>query len=430
MLLEPWWEARARPVPTEPLRGGERCDVAVVGGGVAGLHAALRLSEGGADVVLLERSFCGGGTSGRSSGFLTPDSELQLSDLIRSFGVKDAIRLWRVPVTGVRMLVSTARRYRIRCELERQDSLFAGIGRHGARQVAAEAEAREQIGEPFIHYDADRLRSVHPGDYSAAVRYGETYTVDPLAYCQGLASALRSRGVWIYELSPVRSVGRALVRTNRGSVRADRIVVAADKLSRRLNPRAYPKYYHALTYLALTEPLDRSLIRALFPRDRLQCWDNRLVYSYYRLTGDDRLLLGGGSALTTFSRRALRTPLVIDRVIARFRRRFPAFRRVEFTRYWPGLIDITQDLLPIADLDPGNRRAGYVIGCAGLPWAAWCGDHLARRVLGSEVEDLTRFLGWNRPAIIPSGISRVVGKPAAFAAGFFAAKHRRARSKS
>jgi gamma-glutamylputrescine oxidase len=27
----------------------------------------------------------------------------------------------------------------------------------------------------------------------------------------------------------------------------------------------------------------------------MQCWDSKLVYSYFRLTGDNRLLLVGGT---------------------------------------------------------------------------------------------------------------------------------------
>jgi glycine/D-amino acid oxidase-like deaminating enzyme len=49
-----------------------RCDVAVVGGGYTGMAAASRLAERGADVVLLEASFCGWGASSRNAGHLTP----------------------------------------------------------------------------------------------------------------------------------------------------------------------------------------------------------------------------------------------------------------------------------------------------------------------------------------------------------------------
>ena len=67
----------------------------VLGGGMTGLSAAEWLRDhAGREVVLLESSFCGGGATGRSSGFITPDSELQVNDLVRRFGAAEARRLW------------------------------------------------------------------------------------------------------------------------------------------------------------------------------------------------------------------------------------------------------------------------------------------------------------------------------------------------
>ncbi len=50
------------------LDGDLRCDVAVVGGGLAGLSAALELAERGHQVVLLEARQVGWGASGRNGG--------------------------------------------------------------------------------------------------------------------------------------------------------------------------------------------------------------------------------------------------------------------------------------------------------------------------------------------------------------------------
>ena len=43
----------------------------------------------------------------------------------------------------------------------------------------------------------------------------------------------------------------------------------------------------------------------LFPGgQQMQCWDSQIVYTYFRLTGDNRLLVGGGTGITTFLRKA------------------------------------------------------------------------------------------------------------------------------
>jgi gamma-glutamylputrescine oxidase len=418
-LIRSWWDTGASIEHYPPLSSDITCEVAVIGGGVAGLHAALRLVEAGADVVLLERWFCGGGTSGKSSGFITPDSELQLASLINRFGEAEAAVLWRIAEAGVDLIAGTARTHQFECDLLAPDCLFLGVGRSGTRTVEAEARARAALGYSYNLYGEAALPAVHPGHYQAGVRYGGTWAIDPLRYCLALRALLRARGVRIYEDTEVATLSRTAAVSARGRVTARHIAVCIDKLPKRLNPRAWPKYYHAQTCLAVTEPLTPVDAAYLFPDQPLQCWDSRLVYTYYRLTGDHRLLLGGGSPLTTFAPKPTRSPRVIESVIRGFRKRFPALEHLEFIAWWPGLIDITQDLLPLAAPDPENPAVHYVMGPAGLPWAAWCGDHVARNLSGEATPDFSRFFGWERDHLVPDALERVIGKPISFTLDYF-----------
>ena len=65
-------EALAPDEPAAPpLEGAARADVAIMGGGYAGLWTAIRIKqrEPSCDVVVLEQDICGGGASGRNGGF-------------------------------------------------------------------------------------------------------------------------------------------------------------------------------------------------------------------------------------------------------------------------------------------------------------------------------------------------------------------------
>ncbi len=422
MLLEPWWYTRSTHPPSSTLHKRESCDVVVIGGGVAGLHAARSLAERGADVVLLERSLCGGGMSGKSSGFLTPDSELGLQDLTLRFGPRDAATLWEIAMDGVQLIVDTARKHDIGCELFALDSLLVGIGRTGVERVDAEAAAHAALGYPYTHYSAEQLGAVHTGDYSGGVQYDRTWAMDPLAYCLGLRAALLAAGVRIYERSEVTAVRGTTAVTPNGAVSAGRLVSCMNQIPKRIDARASRKAYHAQTYLAVSEPLSTPQIDGLFPTKPLQVWDTSLVYSYHRLTGDNRLLLGGGSPLTTFAPWEIRSPRVIESVIDSFKVRAPSLRDLSFERFWPGLIDVTQDLLPLAAADPDNPSVYYVLGCAGLSWAAWCGEHVARLAVHEATADLSRFFGWSRQPFIPNSLQAVVGKPVSFAIDVLRAK--------
>ena len=420
MILQDWWYTTLLGVAAPllpPLKGHARADVAVVGAGMAGLSAALRLMESGRKVTVLERNVCGGSSTGRSAGFLTPDSELELSQLVRRFGPDGARDLWAVPVKGIDLITGRVRAHGIPCDLVQQDSLFVANGRQGWHDVRQEFAARQRLGYPQALYAADRLPvvlgSVH---YAGGVRYPGTYGINALLYAQGVKRVLQAHGVQLYESTEVRKIDGHTLHTHLGSVTADEIIVCADKLPLPLT-RYARNVFHAQTFLSISEPLEEEHVRRLFPEEPLQCWDTDLVYTYWRLTGDRRLLLGGGSALTTFALHAVTTPRVIQRVIQGFKAKFPFLKGLEFIQYWPGLIDTTRDLFPTVLRDARAPWVHYVLGCVGLPWAAFCGDFVARHALDTDAQSdhhYYRYFAPDRPFLLPIGTERLLGKPLVF----------------
>jgi len=420
VLQQTWWYTTllGTTVPLQPpLAGDVDTEVAVVGAGMAGLTAAYRLSELGVKVVLLERNICGGSSSGKSAGFLTPDSELELSQILRRFGPRAAGELWQVPERGIALIRSAVRDHGIACDFHPQDSLFLASDAAGANEVEEEIAARRRLGYPATAYAAQALPEVVGSTaFHGGVRYGGTYGINALQYCQGLKRVLLDRGVRIYEGTEVRSVRDHTLYTHGGTVRAQSLVLCLDKPAAAVT-RYARNVFHAQTFLAVSEPLTDAEVAALYPGDLLQCWDTDLVYSYWRLTGDQRLLLGGGSALTTFALHAILSPRVIGRVIARFRRRFPVLDRLRFVQYWPGLIDTTRDLFPTVVRDPDRPWVQAVLGCVGLPWAAFCGDFAARHAVAGDVQDDHRYYRFFRPDrgfLMPLWTERWLGRPIVF----------------
>ena len=68
-VAESFWAATV-PLPSRPAMQGEaQADVAIIGAGVTGLNAALRLAQAGVSVAVLEAKQVGWGASGRNGGF-------------------------------------------------------------------------------------------------------------------------------------------------------------------------------------------------------------------------------------------------------------------------------------------------------------------------------------------------------------------------
>ncbi len=420
MQLQNWWYTTL--LGTEQgmlpfLEGDHHAEVLVVGAGAAGLAAALTLSEAGRKVAVIERNVCGGSSTGKSAGFLTPDSELELSQLVRRYGHKGAKDLWECASKGIDYMVHTIRTHDLACDLQVQDSLFLGNDQGGWEDAQEEVKAREALGYPQTIYGTAELSKVlGASGYTGGVRYPGTYGVDALRYAQGVKEVLLARGVRIFEGSEAKAVDGHTVRTHAGSITADQIIFCIDKPQSPLVPMA-DEVYHAQTFLSISEPLSDAEVAKLFPDQPLQCWDSDLVYSYYRLTGDQRLLLGGGSALTTFSRNDVTHDGVISRVVKGFKTHHPFLKDLDFVQFWPGRIDCTRDLMPTVVCDPERPYIHFVLGCVGLPWATFCGDFAARNVLGTAEEDdhkYYRYFSGDRGFLLPTWLERFLGKQLVF----------------
>lgn len=420
MILQNWWFTTLLGIKEPikpPLKQNIKADVLIIGAGVAGLSAANYFIGKKLKVVILEKNICGGSSSGKSAGFLTPDSELELSQLIRRFGKRGAKDLWHVPTKGIEIMKTNIQTHNINCDFQVQDSLFLGIGKAGWKDIQEEMVSRKELSFEQTLYDKNQLQNIIGSNkYSGAVRYNKTYGVDSLLYCQGLKKKLIENNIEIYESSEVLSVNGHCAKTHLGSVTADQIIFCADKIEPSLS--IYSNHiYHAQTFLSISEPLNEQMVKSIFPEDKFQCWDSTVVYSYFRLTGDNRILLGGGDALTTFSKNDVNSSRVIDKVIKKFKNKFPQLKDLRFIQYWPGRIDTTRDLLPTILKDESSPWMHFVLGCVGLPWATFCGDFAARHAIETNLQNDHHYYQYFRPDrnfFVPLWLEKIIGKRLVF----------------
>jgi gamma-glutamylputrescine oxidase len=407
-----WYDRKAAPLPA--LEKEVRCDVAIVGGGMMGLMCAVGLKRAGRKVCVIEGGVCGSGASGRSSGFITPDSELEFTDLNNRFGAKNGRRLWEFAMTGVELIRQAVADHAIPCDYQVQDALFIAASRKGSKTIAEEHASRAKAGLDCTHVPASALQDVIGAtNFFGAVRFGGTFGIDGYRCCSGLRDALIRAGVRVFEQSPVTRILAHTVETESGSVHADAIVVCTDRFLPGLG-LAREQIYHVQTFLAMTEPLRESDAKRMFPLGPLLVWDTGLVYNYFRLTGDRRLLIGGGTLLTTYARRERHRPaLAVHQFQKYLARHFPKLE-VRFDACWPGLIGITKDFAPVIGRHSCHASVHYAGGAAGLPWAAALGNYLAEKIADHR-KDFDSLLSADRRFPVRSAVQRIIRKPPAFA---------------
>jgi len=376
-----YWYSLKAPKPGAALSKDLKTTVAVIGGGVAGLSCAQKLHAAGVPVVLIEKKFCGAGASGKTSGFITPDSEIELSSLLESYGPEKAKHIWEFVLSGVALIQKNIRDYKIDCDHQVQDSLLIANNASGFEAIKKEDEARKSLGYSSTLYDSTTIKNaIHSEHTVGAVRYPKTFGINSYLYCLALRDELRKSGVPIFEQTKAERIEDHTIFTPGGQITADKIILCTDRFIPELDI-AKKEIYHVQTFLGVTKPLSDQALKSIFPSDPMMVWDSDLVYNYFRVTGDQRLLIGGGDLFYTYARELSRNTARFSRRLTNYiHKKFPTLD-FQLEYLWPGMLGVSKDLLPIMGPDKNNSALWMVGAATGLPWAAALGVYAAEKIL-------------------------------------------------
>ncbi|MDV2482494.1 FAD-dependent oxidoreductase [Methanoculleus sp. Wushi-C6] len=240
-----FWMETTAGVPHPPLSGNIETDVAVVGGGIAGITTAFLLKQAGYAVALIEAGRLSAGVTGHTTAKLTALHRLIYADLIDQFGSDLAQQYADANQTAVEQVASLIREYEIPCDFIRRPAYTYAESPDSRESVAAEADAARSLGLPAAFVEEVPL----PGRTYGAVRFTDQAQFHPVKYLLSLASLIPGDGSRIYENTravEVRDEKGALceVRTENGTVTARSVVLATH----------YPFYDSPGFYYARMEP--------------------------------------------------------------------------------------------------------------------------------------------------------------------------------
>lgn len=336
-----------RPSAHPPLQGAQTADVLVVGGGFAGLSAALELAQRGYSVVLLEADRVGSGASGRNGGQAIVGFASGQKPFEQHLGAADARRAWDMSLEALDLIQQRIGRHRIECDWV-PGYLYVADSPRKVRALREEVDGLEALGIPCDWAEgSDVRRLIDSSRYGAAAYESRSGHLHPLKYALGLAEAAREAGVRIFERSPVTGLTRGatlVARTAQGQVTARFGVLAGNCMLPEYGPQVAPDIASRImpvgTYILGTEPLDPDLCRRLIPSNAAAC-DNNVVLDYFRFSADHRMLFGGRVSYTT------RTPARLEAVMRqRMIEVFPALETAGVEHLWGGFVDISMNRSP------------------------------------------------------------------------------------
>ncbi len=388
------------------LPGDAHADVAIVGGGFTGLAAAyfIKTRHPSREVRLLESRVCGYGASGRNAGMALSQAGVDPEVLERLLGTDRARRTLTRLGRGVEILEDLARRHNYDEAIERTGSISLGRNQRHARAHREAATTYRRLGLEAEVLDRDAVRrEIRSPRYVSAFHVPHTTAlIDPWKTVRGLRRAALAAGVRIHEGTPVLEIvpgAEHRIICSGGTVRAPSLVLATNGYSPHLGffrNRVAPVHVCCV----VTEPLDRDTRAALGWTRRQSAWEEGWLYHFFRLTPEERVLIGGGWAVYRMGDR-LDFPgaaAVYRRLESSLRTIFPQLARVSFTHRWSGPVGFARDFLPSIGVLGKDRNIFYAVGYSGHGVAM---SHLAGEIIcdlydGTDSEDTDLFLV-NRP---------------------------------
>jgi glycine/D-amino acid oxidase-like deaminating enzyme/nitrite reductase/ring-hydroxylating ferredoxin subunit len=384
-----FWNTRVVETDYARLEGDLAVDVAVIGGGIAGMTAAVLLKRSGRRVALLEARRVGRQVTGHSNAKLTSQHSLIYADLIERLGEDAAQHYADANQAALQHIATWVAEHEVDCDFERKPAYCFTQAPDRVERIEAEFEAATQLGLPAsLHGETDL-----PYPVQAALRFDDQAQLNPTAYVCDLAAQVAGDASHVFERSRVLEVEEGepcAVRTEHGTVRADEVVVATNlpfvpqgEFYKKASPRAHvvvaasidPRRAPVGMYLSI-DPPTHSIRTAPF--------------------GEQRVLIAVGES---FAPGTVTDTEALYRELRAFVR--DRFGVEEFVAHWANMDYDSQDRVPFvgrASTDNEHLWVATGFGSWGISGGTAAGMMLADAIMGRDnrwagLFDATRMPG-------------------------------------
>jgi gamma-glutamylputrescine oxidase len=320
-------------------------DVAIIGGGLAGLSAALQLSRRGKKVVVLEAESIGFGASGRNGGFVSPGFSTGTDAIAARAGGETAKALHKLSIEGVEF---------VRRNIEE-------LGIHNAQMSPGIMSVRryddgdnlkryaEQLyrdyGYRIDFLETSETRNILDSKrYFQSIRDPNAFHIHPLNYLRALGREIERLGGRIFEHSRAIEISDQgsgkLVRTPKGRVEARTVLITTGGYTDGLVGKIRRAFLPIATYVMVSEEAPDLIASAI--RTTSAIGDNRRAGDYYRIVDGGKRLLWGGRITT----RAADTPGVVRQLRREMVGTYPQLASLKTELAWSGLMSYARHLMP------------------------------------------------------------------------------------
>lgn len=386
------WYATARPAPrTEPLAGGVKADVCIVGAGYAGLTTALELAKAGVSVVVLEREEAGFGGSGRNAGHCTPTfTHYSLPELRGMLGAPWAERLIERQTRANDRVSAMIRDYQINCEWVQNGYVMGAPHKGALDEIRRKVETYNAVGARTRLIGRDEVAAITGSPrFHGGWLHEEAGHLNPLSYARGLAGAVLQEGGRIFTGSAALSCDRHAgggweVRTEQGHVIADKVIFTTGAYTVGGWPKLDRTFKIQRVFVAATQVLSEETRWTVLPRNTT-IHDGRGDIYVYKYNAEGRIV----ASMFPMGRRGRDMAYTRQVMSDRLKWLHPQIREeIRWDYFWFGELDMQYRTVPrFYDLAPGVVALTGLSG-RGVPTGSMLGSILSEWALGKPQNEL------------------------------------------
>ncbi len=366
-----------------PAEGTLKTDICIVGGGLAGLTAALDLAGAGRSVLLLEAERVAWGASGRNGGFVSPGYATSLAAIERKAGRDHADELYRLTMEGVEIVRRNIDSLAI-TEAAPSPGIMKVVRYDGGAGLQAIRDTQEKrFGRKLRYLGREETRALlNSPKYHASLTADDAFHFHPLNYARALAREIVRLGGRIHEGSPVVSCeldgAVKRLKTAKATIEAEQVLFTTGGYTGSVLPALRRAYIPIATYVLLTEAAPELIRQAI--RIDTGVGDDRRASDYYRVVeGGSRILWGGRITTRTTEPRDVAAILRHEMVTT-----YPQLAGLKIETAWSGLMSYARHLMP----QIGQYRPGVwyctAFGGHGMNTTAIGGTVIAEAIRGAS----------------------------------------------
>lgn len=368
------WQVQINTNTAHSLSSDKTFDVVIIGAGITGLSAAVKLQAAGQDCIVLEAANIAFGTTGGTTAHLNTFFDSPYHEVIDNFGKDNALLLAEGGKEAIQTIKDNVSTYDIDCGFEERTGYVFSLDEKQDKDLEKLVSSAKEVSLPMDFINDNPF----PIPYTKVAAIENQAQLNPTEYVYGLATAFQNSGGTLLEKCRVTSIDEdevLTIHTSIGEVKA-RFAIYATHIPPGVNILHFRNAPYRSYVMAVT------LKNGVYPQ--ALGYDMSEPYHYYRsqvVNGQEYLIAGGEDHKTGHEENTEQCFRNLESYI----RKYFDVDKVSFK--WSSQYYQSADGLPYIGHLPGNRQN---IFCAtgfngnGIIFGTLSGNILADLIISGE----------------------------------------------